>query len=149
MKKAIICILLILLIPLIAACSNQSQEKIGVLDMEKILSSSQRAEKLQQELLDIGNRLEVEYNQKKENLSGEQEEEELDRVYSEYMNNKERLEKQLNQEVDQILVKIVEEKKLDVIVKKGDIYYGGLDITGEVIEELDKELTEGGAGNNG
>lgn len=144
MKKRIVVGLIITLILVLAGCSTSRPQTIGVMDMELVLKKSQRAGELQQELMAIGNELEEEYNQKKEELPAEKGEEELDKIYYEYLDNKERLENQLNQEINRVITEISREQDIDIVISSDQVYFGGVDITEEVIKRLDKGSEKGG-----
>ncbi|MFW5985831.1 MAG: hypothetical protein ACOCQH_00575 [Halanaerobiales bacterium] len=136
MQKLILYLLIFLISIMLVACSRPV-EKVGILDMERVLEESQRAQKLQQELHDIGNRLESEYQQQEEELSNG--EEELERIYQEYQNNKQRLEGDLNSEIKEVIAGIADNENLGTVIFKDSVYYGGVDITDEVISGLDTE----------
>ncbi|MDI3547061.1 MAG: hypothetical protein PWR10_713 [Halanaerobiales bacterium] len=144
MKKRIVVGLIITLILVLAGCSTSRPQTIGVMDMELVLKKSQRAGELQQELMAIGNELEEEYNQKKEELPAEKGEEELDKIYQEYLDNKERLENKLNQEINRVITEISREQDIDIVISSDQVYFGGVDITEEVIKRLDKGPEKGG-----
>lgn len=144
MKKRIVVGLIITLIFVLAGCSTSRPQTIGVMDMELVLKKSQRAGELQQELMAIGNELEEEYNQKKKELSAEKGEEELDKIYQEYLDNKERLENKLNQEINRVITEISREQDIDIVISSDQVYFGGVDITEEVIKRLDKGPKKGG-----
>jgi len=143
-KKRIVVGLIITLILVLAGCSTSRPQTIGVMDMELVLKKSQRAGELQQELMAIGNELEEEYNQKKEELPAEKGEEELDKIYQEYLDNKERLENKLNQEINRVITEISREQDIDIVISSDQVYFGGVDITEEVIKRLDKGPEKGG-----
>ena len=76
MKKKVLGLLIIITV-FLAGCSTPV-EKIAVMDMGRVLQESQQARQLQQELLEVGERLEEEYNQKEDELAEEEGEEALD-----------------------------------------------------------------------
>lgn len=144
MKKTYLFILAILTLLVLAGCSTPEPEKIAFLNMEKILDDSYRAQQLTEKLVDIGNDLEVKYNQKQKELGkGKDGEEELDRISQEYLDNKQRLEGLLNQEITDIISEVAGEKNISTVLYDETIYYGGLDITDEVIQRLDERYKEG------
>jgi len=103
---------------LLVSCSFQEETKIGVMSMNQVLNQSQRAQELQTEL---------------ENFSDEEENFEV---------RKEELEKKLNNELNTVLGEISEEKELDIILYKDKSYYGGIDITSEVVDKIDEKYYE-------
>ena len=125
-KKIIVFAIIIAASFLLASCSFQDETKIGVMSMNKVLEESQHAQNLQTEL---------------ENYSSEKQNFEL---------KKEKLEKKLNKELNNVLEKISEEKSLDIILYKDKSYYGGIDITADVIKRIDEKYYKqsDGANNN-
>jgi len=103
---------------LLVSCSFQEETKIGVMSMNQVLNESQRAQELQTEL---------------ENFSNKEENFEV---------RKEELEEKLNNELNTVLGEISEEKELDIILYKDKSYYGGIDITSEVVEIIDEKYYE-------
>lgn len=86
--------------------------------MNQVLNQSQRAQELQTEL---------------ENYSNQEQNFEI---------RKEELEKELNEELNTVLEEISQEKELDIILYKDKSYYGGIDITSEVIDKIDEKYYE-------
>ena len=107
--------------------------------MEKVLNESKRAEQLRDELSEIGTNLEKEYEEKEKDLESDSKEEELDKIYQQFLQNKENLEGELNKEVSKVLETIAQEKNLDVVLLKQYVQFGGQDVTEETIKELDEK----------
>ena len=103
---------------LLVSCSFQEETKIGVMSMNQVLNQSQRAQELQTELEN--------YNNQEQNFEV----------------RKEELEEKLNNELNTVLGEISEEKELDIILYKDKSYYGGIDITSEVIDKIDEKYYE-------
>lgn len=111
---------------LLVSCSFEEETKIGVMSMNKVLEESQRAQELQFEL---------------ENYSSEEQNFEV---------KKEELENKLNEELNSVLGEISEEKELDIILYKDKSYYGGIDITSDVVDRIDEKYYKQSDGaNNG
>ncbi|MCG8515440.1 MAG: OmpH family outer membrane protein [Halanaerobiales bacterium] len=142
MKKKLLGLLIIITV-FLAGCSTPV-EKIAVMDMGRVLQESQQARQLQQELLEVGERLEEEYNQKEDELAEEEGEEALDEIYQKYLDYKESAEKELNQKINQVLAEISKEEKYNIVITGDGVYYGGNDITDQVINRLDQGITEDG-----
>lgn len=150
MKKFSFYILLIVVIILaLAGCSKEKTEKIALLDIDALLQNSERAQQLQTELLNIGQRLEAEYLKKEAELSPEEGQEELDLISQEYLDHKQRLENNLNEELNQAIREVVEEEGISIVLYRESVYYGGEDITDKVNEKLDENFKEKGESNNG
>lgn len=137
MKKLLIVTLVFFIAVYLAGCAAPPP-KIGIMEMEEILQKSKTAQGYQQELVSIGNKLQEDYDQVNEKYSGEKKNEEQEKIYQEYLNNKQRLEEKLNQEITKIISDLAEEEGLDIVVYKKSVYYGGVDITDDVIKRLDK-----------
>lgn len=142
MKKKVLGLFIIITV-FLAGCSTPV-EKIAVMDMGRVLQESQQARQLQQELLEVGERLEEEYNQKEDELAEEEGEEALDEIYQKYLDYKESAEKELNQKINQVLAEISKEEKYNIVITGDGVYYGGNDITDQVINRLDQSITEDG-----
>lgn len=142
MKKKVLGLLIIITV-FLAGCSTPV-EKIAVMDMGRVLQESQQARQLQQELLEVGERLEEEYNQKEDELAEDEGEEALDEIYQKYLDYKESAEKELNQKINQVLAEISKEEKYNIVITGDGVYYGGNDITDQVINRLDQSITEDG-----
>lgn len=103
---------------LLVSCSFEEETKIGVMSMNEVLEKSQHSQKLQSEL---------------ENFSSEEQNFEV---------KKEELENKLNEELNTVLGEISEEKELDIILYKDKSYYGGIDITSDVVDRIDEKYHE-------
>jgi Skp family chaperone for outer membrane proteins len=147
MKKRLVYIILFAIILVLSSCAA-SPSRVGVVDMDLILEESERALNMQKELSEIGSKLENDYNKIEDDLSTQNREEELDKIYKEFLDNKQRLEEQLTQEIKDVINDIANSSNLDIVIDKKNVYCGGIDITQEAIENLDK-VSEGGAGSNG
>lgn len=128
----------------LSGCTN-APAKIGVMDMQEVLNKSDRAATLRNELTEIGNDLESNIQNKEDDISDQEQKEEQERVYQEFVNNKKRLEDKLNQEINAVLDNISKEQNIDVILYKNGVHYGGSDITDDVIKALDSQNGEDGA----
>ncbi|QTL96889.1 hypothetical protein GM661_02310 [Iocasia frigidifontis] len=138
MLKKIILLGISISFVLLAGCTSRSPE-IAVLDIEEVLARSRRAQELQEELLNIGNTLEEEYSQQEDE---EEDQNHLERVYQEYLSNKQRLENSFNEEVKVVIEEIRKDKNIDTVLYKDSVYYGGLDITEKLVEMLDSKYDE-------
>ena len=128
LKSFLIITIFITLTLLSTACTTQ-KSKVGLLSMNKVLNESQRASELQEELVNISDELERD----------SQNEENSEKAYEKFSEKKKELEGKLNNEINDVLDKITTEEKIDIILYKNDSYYGGLDITSEVIKRLDEK----------
>ena len=117
----------------LASCTTEQEIKIGVMSMDGVLDESKRANQLQQELIEVSNKLDTNNQEENKNISEEE-------AYQQFTAKKTELEDQLNEEINKILDQISIEKNLDIILYKNKSYYGGIDITDEVVERLDEKF---------
>ncbi len=138
MYKNISIVLVLIIIALVAYYSFYSvEQKIGVINMEKLLNESSRAKQMQKELEERGKELEENYQGDNENP-----EEVENQIYLEFSQDKQEIENQLNQEIQTVLDEINKNNKYSVILYKNRVYQGGEDITEEVISKLDQKFNE-------
>jgi len=138
MYKNISIVLVLIIIALVAYYSFYSvEQKIGVINMEKLLNESSRAKQMQKDLEERGKELEENYQGDTENP-----EEVENQIYLEFSQEKQEIEKQLNQEIQTVLDEINKNNKYSVILYKNRVYQGGEDITEEVISKLDQKFNE-------
>ncbi|MFP4017394.1 MAG: hypothetical protein ACLFUI_10230 [Halanaerobiales bacterium] len=154
MKKLSLFILVIMTFLVLAGCSTPQPDKVAYMNMGEVVDYSQRAQEITQELADIGNELEIKYQQIQHELADEEnndenDEVELDRISQEYLDHKRRLEGLLNQEINEIIEEIAERDNISTVLYSESVYFGGEDITQEVIDKLDERYSEGGESTDG
>ena len=145
MKKAFIGIFIILFsVTLIFFISGygETETRIGILDRERIVNESSRAQQLEVKLSDIGERLEQEYKMIEE--EGEETEQELENIYQQFLLNKEELEEKLNKEINEVINEIADEMNYEVILLKESTKFGGEEVTSQIIERLDEKFYQKG-----
>jgi Skp family chaperone for outer membrane proteins len=141
MYKKISIVLALIIIALLAYYNFYIVEpKIGVINMDKLLQESTRAKELQSDLVKKGKELENKYDKIDE--ENEDLEDKKDQIYMEYAQNKQELEKQLNDEINQIIDELNNNNKYSIILYKNKVYFGGEDITEKVIQLLDDKFAE-------
>ena len=133
MKRVAIFSIFLALSMSLAGCTTEQEIKVGVMSMDGVLDESERANQLQQELIKISNKLDTNNQDETKNISEEE-------AYQQFTAKKTELENQLNGEINKILDQISVEKNLDIILYKNKSYYGGIDITDDVIKRLDEKF---------
>ncbi len=121
---------------LLSACGSEEEHLIGVLDMDYLLEESGRARHYSDRLAELSSELQDDFS----------DEYEQDEAYQQYLSQKEALEKDFDQEIEDVLQVIKEKKNLDIIVSQESIFHGGNDITEETINILDEKHLEDGGG---
>jgi|AntRauTorcE11897_2_1112592.scaffolds.fasta_scaffold06559_4 Skp family chaperone for outer membrane proteins len=138
MYKNISIVLVLIIIALVAYYNFYTIEpKIGVIDMERLLNESSRADELQKELEERGKELEQNYEG-----DTDKPEEVESQIYMEFAQNKQEIESELNDEIQTVLDEINQNNKYSVILYKNKVYQGGEDITEKVISKLDQKFNE-------
>lgn len=141
MYKKLSIVLILIIIGLISYYNFYITEpKVGVINMDQLLKESKRAQELQANLEETGKELEQTYKGSNESndSSGEQEKE----IYAEFAQNKQEIEKKLNNEIDTVIAEINNDNQYSVILYKNKVYFGGEDITSRVINQLDEKYAE-------
>lgn len=141
MYKKLSIVLILIIIALISYYNFYTTEpKVGVINMEQLLKESERAQQLQANLEEKGEELEEKYDDSDE--SEEDSNEQKEQIYAEYTQDKQDIEKELNNEINSVIDKINSNDEYSIILYKNQVYFGGEDITGQVINLLDEEYTE-------
>lgn len=137
---------MVIMLITLTSCGNNTP-RIAVLDVDLLLQKSHLAQELHNDLVELGTNLQQEYLEKEESLTDKEKQNELEKMDQEFMRNKKQMEQVLNGRINTIISQLAREKNLDVVVDKNSTYYGGIDITGEVIERLDEIAGEDDGGN--
>lgn len=143
MYKKISILLVLIIVALVAYFTFYTTEKkIGVINMDQLLEESNRAAELQSNLEEKGKELEKKY----EDIDSEEAdlEKKEEQISMEYAQIKQGTERQLNNEIDQVISELNENNEYQVILYKNKVYYGGEDITKRVIKLLDEKYSEVG-----
>ncbi len=130
MKFKLIIFIGLILVLFVSGCTTE-EYKIGVLDMEQVLLESKRAEQLSDELTQISNDLEQQYQENRDN------EEETNNIYQQFLGYQQEYENKLREEINLVLEEIKEQKNLQIIIYKQSVKEGGINITDQVVEQLD------------
>lgn len=137
-KKAVVFSVLLIMILSLGSCTFKEEKEIALMSMSEILEKSKRADELQQELIKISNELDSSNNEEN-NISEEE-------AYQKFNSEKARLERELNSEIESVLDEITKEKNIEIVLYKDKSYYGGIDITEDIIELLDQKYYNQGEG---
>ena len=88
---------------------------------------------LQDELNQKGKELTDTLEAERENLGPEEFKQRQTEAYTEFVRLKQELEGKIDADLQQVLKKVSEEKNLTVILYKGSVEFGGIDVTLDVI----------------
>ena len=137
-KLVFIVSLAVLAVVMVAGCS-MAEEKIGVIDSQKIVFQHPKLESVTQQLKVISQTKE---NEMKAAVDKETDQNKKMEIYQtkrrELATEEQRLMEPLFKE-SQIAVRTVAKVKgITVVIEKSAVYFGGIDITDDVIQELKK-----------
>lgn len=122
----------------IAQIPNQSTQNsnIGVIDVNKVMKESPKIKALQDELNQKGRELTDALAVEKENLDPEEFKQRQNDLYAEFIRLKQDMEGIMDSDLQQAYKKVSEEKNLTVILYKGSVEFGGIDVTSDVINNM-------------
>ena len=137
-KLVFIVSLAVLAVVMVAGCS-MAEEKIGVIDSQKIVFQHPKFESVTQQLKVIS---QTQENEMKAAVDKETDQNKKMEIYQtkrrELATEEQRLMEPLFKE-SQIAVRTVAKVKgITVVIEKSAVYFGGIDITDDVIQELKK-----------
>lgn len=143
MAGKIIAVLLLglLVFPFLWGCrsSNDPQGMMGILDMDRLLTESQKARSFQEQLDIRGQEIQREYEDLAKDLDDVSRSQRYQESFQLFLEYKEELEGELNALIEKKLESICRELNIQVVLDKVGVHYGGKDITYRVIEALERE----------
>lgn len=136
-KLLVVGSIFLLAISLMVGCTAGG-DKMGIVDMDKVVKESPKAQEYQNQLDQIGAEIQNEYKaiEEDKDLSEEEKKTRQEEVLQEFVTTKQDLEDKLNSGIEAAVKEIASEKNLEIIFYKHSVRYGGVDITQEVIEKL-------------
>ena len=133
-NKLALFLVLLLLTAVLGGCS--SAEKVGVVDVSKVMTDSPKVKQFQDDFNVKGKEVIDNLEKEKATLSPEDFQKRQQVVYGDFMKVKQEMETQVQGVVKQAVEEISKEKKLGVVLYKEGVAQGGTDITEEVIKKL-------------
>lgn len=132
-KKITMLLMILVISVFISGCSDT---KIGVVDVNKIMTDSPKVQEFEEQLKTNAKTLVDQLEQDKANLSQEQLQQRSMEVSTEMEKMKQDLSAQLNESMDKALAEVAKEKKLSVVLYKNGVAQGGIDVTDDVIKKM-------------
>jgi len=123
-----------LVLSLVALLANLTG-KIGIVDLNKLMEDSPKAQSYEKQLADKYQAL-TEELEKEKDLSKEEKEKKQAAAYDEFLKTKAELEKKLEREVAASVRTVARHRRLSVVLYKDAVAWGGVDITSDVIRAL-------------
>lgn len=120
---------------LLAGCSSTNQS-IGVLDVNKVMTDSPKVKQLQDQLNAKGKELSDQLEKDKASMKAEDFQKKQEAAYGDFLKVKQDLEGQIDSSIKQALDQVSKEKKMGVILYKNGVAQGGTDITDDVIKKM-------------
>lgn len=122
-----------------------AEEKIGVIDSQKIVFQHPKFEGITKQMQQISKAKETEM---KTAVDSEKDQDKKAEIYQakrrELAQEEQRLMQPLFQEAQMAVRTVAKLKSITVVIEKGAVYFGGIDITDDVIQELKKKAAKGG-----
>ena len=141
MKKIIIsCIIFNLLaIGTVAAAPKKAVEtfQIGIISEARIMEESKQVKASQEEFNRQGQEVIKELEGQKEKLTAEEFVQKQKEMYGKFMIVKQQMEEQVQIKVQRAVEKVAKEKNLTTVLYKNAVVLGGIDITTEVINQME------------
>ncbi len=109
---------------------------IGVLDIQRVIEESPRAMDFQERLDKIGEEIDLEFQEKSKDLDEMTKQAFQQQAYSVYLQAKQQLEAELDNEIERALQAVLGEENMGIIFYKQGLRLGGTDITDSVIGKL-------------
>ena len=133
-NKVALLLILVFMTAFLGGCSTG--DKVGVVDVTKVMTDSPKVKKFQDDFNAKGKETIEGLEKEKATLSPEEFGKRQQVVYGEFMKVKQEMESQVQGVVKQAVEEISKEKKLGVVLYKEGVAQGGTDITEEVIKKL-------------
>ena len=119
-----------------------AEEKIGVIDSQKIVFQHPKFEGITKQMQQISKTKETEM---KTAVDSEKDQDKKAEIYQAKRRELAQ-EEQRFQEAQMAVRTVAKLKSITVVIEKGAVYFGGIDITDDVIQELKKKAAKGGKG---
>lgn len=133
-RRSLLFVALLCVAALLGGCG--SGEKIGVIDVNKVMTESPKVQQFEEQLRTSAKTLTDQLEQEKANLSQEELQKRSMEISGEIGKQKQELSKQLNDSMDQALAAVAKEKGLTIILYKNGVAQGGADVTDDVVKKM-------------
>lgn len=133
-NKVALLLILVFVTALLGGCG--SADKVGVVDVSKVMTDSPKVKKFQDDFNVKGKETIEALEKEKATLSPEEFAKRQQIVYGDFMKVKQNMETEVQGVVKQAVEEISKDKKLGVVLYKEGVAQGGTDITEDVIKKL-------------
>jgi outer membrane protein len=138
-KKYLLVLLAGLLVTLALGSAALAQDTVGIIDPQKVLFQHPKFKQTQDQ---INAMMQKKEQEAKAAIEKEKDEKKKAQIYqqkrSEASQNEQKLMEPLFKDINVAIEKVAKGKKLSVVINKAAVFYGGVDITDDVIQALKK-----------
>jgi outer membrane protein len=146
-KKFVVCLLAAFLLASLgeaAFAAAAQEEKVGEIDPQKILFQHPKYEQTLKQIKSIADKKQADAKTAIDKESDNNKKAELfQKMRSEVAAEEQKLMQPIFKDIDLAVRKVAGAKQITVVIDKGAVFFGGLDITEDVVQELKKESAGG------
>ncbi|NLX84082.1 MAG: OmpH family outer membrane protein [Synergistaceae bacterium] len=139
-RRITVSVLAVLFLSLYITGAAFAQDVMGCVDPQKIMFQHPKFEQIQKQISDITNKKQAEA---KAAIDKETDDKKKAKIFqdkrTEAANEERKLMEPLFKDINLAIRTVANAKKITVVVDKGAVFFGGTDITAEVITELKKK----------
>lgn len=139
-RKIVISLFAVLFFSLLVSGAAFAQDVMGCVDPQKIMFQHPKFEEVQKQIRDVTNKKQEEAKAAIEKETDDKKKAQIFKTKSTEAANEERkLMEPIFKDINLAIRTVANAKKITVVVDKGAVFYGGTDITDDVIAELKKK----------
>ena len=139
-KKITISLLSVLFLSLFITGAAFAQDVMGCVDPQKIMFQHPKFEQIQKQIRDVTNKKQEEAKAAIEKETDDKKKAQIfQNKRTEAANEERKLMEPIFKDINLAIRTVANAKKITVVVDKGAVFYGGTDITDDVIAELKKK----------
>jgi outer membrane protein len=145
--KKMVCFLVVVLMAVVLGCAVASaadEEKVGGIDPQKVLFQHPKYDQTLKQIKSIADQKQ---NDAKIRIDKESDDNKKAEIFQtmrrEIAEEEQKLMQPLFKEIDMAIRNVATTKKITVVVDKTALFYGGVDITDDVVQELKKKNASG------
>ena len=139
-RKIAVSVLAVLFLSLYIAGTAFAQDVMGCVDPQKVMFQHPKFEQIQKQISDVTNKKQAEA---KTAIDKETDDKKMAKIFqdkrTEVANEERKLMEPLFKDINLAIRTVANAKKITVVVDKGAVFFGGTDITADVITELKKK----------
>lgn len=136
-KLLVVLMVMAVAVILMSGCTTDPAKKMGIIDLDRVIKESPRAQSYQTQLDKRGAEIQNKYKEiADQKITPEDKQKRQEAALQEFIAAKKELEDKLNAEIETAVKAIAQEKKLDIVFFKQSVRYGGVEITQDVINKL-------------